>query len=129
MKYVYPAIFTPLGDGYDVNVPDLPGCRTCADTLAEAIAMAEDAVSLWLWDTEEEKGEIPPPSVTLHHEPPQFINLVKADTDIYRRQMDNRSVKKTLSIPAWLNSQAEAAHVNFSAILQEALKAHLHIIK
>ncbi len=129
MKYVYPAVFTPLEDGYDVYVPDLPGCRTCGDSLAEAIEMAEDAVSLWLWDTEEEKGVIPPASATLPHEAPQFVTLIKADTEAYRRQMDNRAVKKTLSIPAWLNHQAEAAHVNFSGVLQEALKAHLHIAK
>ncbi len=127
MKYVYPALFTPTEDGYDVHFPDLPGCRTCGDDLAEALEMAEDAVSLWLWDTEEEKGIIPPPSKELAHEAPQFVNFIKADTDIYRRQMDNRSVKKTLSIPAWLNHQAEAAHVNFSSLLQEALKDHLQI--
>ncbi|MDR1735869.1 MAG: type II toxin-antitoxin system HicB family antitoxin [Oscillospiraceae bacterium] len=128
MKYVYPAIFTPLDEGgFDVSVPDLPGCRTCADSLAEVIEMAEDAISLWLWDTEEEKRPIPPASDTLQHSPPQFINYIKADTEAYRRQMDNRAVKKTLTIPAWLNHMAESAHVNFSGVLQEALKQHLHI--
>ena len=50
MKYAYPAIFTPIGNGeFDVKVPDLPGCRTCGKDLADAISMAEDAVSMWLW--------------------------------------------------------------------------------
>ena len=127
MKYVYPAIFTPSEGGYSVSVPDLPGCFTCGDTLAEAMEMAEDAVSLWLFDAEEDKEKVPVASENLPHEAPDFVTLIKADTDAYRRQVDNRAVKKTLTIPAWLNYQAENAHVNFSSILQEALKAHLHI--
>ena len=127
MKYVYPALFTPLEDGYDVHVPDLPGCRTCGDTLAEAIEMAEDAVSTWLWDAENDKDAIPPASMTLPCEAPQFVSFVKVDTEVFRRRMDSRAVKKTLTVPAWLNAQAEEARVNFSGILQDALKQHLHI--
>jgi len=128
VKYVYPAIFTPLEDGqYDVYVPDLPYVRTCGKDLAEAIEMAEDATSHWLWDAENKKEDIPKPSKTLEHEAPQFINLVKADTGKFQRIMDRRAVKKTLTIPAWLNEEAENAHVNFSGILQSALKEHLHI--
>ena len=127
MKYVYPAVFTPLDDGYDVHVPDLPGCRTCGDTLVDAIEMAEDAVSMWLWDAENEKEAIPKESQTLPYDPPQFVSLVKADTELFRRKMDSRAVKKTLTIPAWLNELAESAHVNFSGLLQEALKQHLNI--
>ncbi|MCL2426594.1 MAG: type II toxin-antitoxin system HicB family antitoxin [Oscillospiraceae bacterium] len=129
MKYVYPAIFTPLeaDGGYDVCIPDLPFVQTCGASLAEAIEMAEDAASMWLWDAENKKEEIPQASETLAHEHPQFMSMIIADADGYRRQMDSRAVKKTLTVPAWLNYQAEAAHVNFSSVLQEALKAHLHI--
>jgi len=129
MKYVYPAIFTPLDEGgYDVYIPDLPYCRTCGDCLAEAIEMAEDAASMWLWDAENNKEEIPIPSKSLEHESPQFVSFVKADTEEYRRQCDNRAVKKTLTIPAWLNAEAEKAHVNFSSVLQSALKERLGIV-
>ena len=127
MKYVYPAIFTPLADGYDVYLPDLPHCRTCGDTLAETIEMAEDAASMWLWDAENNNEAIPAASTSLPHDPPQFVSFIKADTDAFRRQVDSRAVKKTLSIPSWLNQKAEEAHVNFSGVLQDALKAHLHI--
>jgi len=129
MKYVYPAVFTPLEDegGFDVCVPDLPYCGTCGDSLPEAIEMAEDAVSMWLWDAENKREPIPKPSETLEHDSPQFVSLVKADTEAYRRQNDNRAVKKTLTIPAWLNAEAEKAHVNFSSILQSALREHLGI--
>ena len=129
MKYVYPAIFTPLeGEdegGYDVYIPDLPFCRTWGKNMAEAIEMAEDASSMWLWDAESKKESIPAPSKSLEHESPQFVSYVKADTDEWRRQNDNRAVKKTLTIPAWLNAEAEKAHVNFSGILQSALVERL----
>ena len=87
MKYVYPAIFIPLDDGFDVYIPDLPHCRTCGDTLAESIEMAEDAASMWLWDAENKEEAIPIASPTLPHDAPQFISMIVADTDAYRRQM------------------------------------------
>ena len=128
MKYVYPAIFTPLGDGaFDVKVPDLPGCRTCGDDLADAIYMIEDAVAMWLWDAETKGESIPTASATLTVSAPQFTNYIAADTDEYRKKYYNRAIKKTLSIPSWLNTQAEQAGVNFSQVLQEALKEKLQI--
>jgi len=128
MKYAYPAIFTPVENGeFDVKVPDLPGCRTCGKDLADAIFMAEDAVSMWLWDAENKKEAIPAPTTLPQVEAPGFVNYVVADTDEYRRRNGNFAVKKTLSIPSWLNAQAELAGVNFSQILQEALKERLNL--
>lgn len=128
MKYAYPAIFTPVGNGeYDVKVPDLPGCRTCGKDLADAIFMAEDAVSMWLWDAECKSEAIPVSTPLPVVANPQFSNYVVADTDEYRRKNDNRAVKKTLTIPSWLNAQAEQAGVNFSQVLQDALKEKLMV--
>ncbi len=128
MRCAYPAIFTPLEDGgFDVEVPDLPGCGTCGDDLPEAILMAEDAASMWLWDAENKGEPIPPAAPAAAAEAPRFISYVIADTDEYRRKQDNRAVKKTLSIPIWLNDQAERAGVNFSQVLQDALKTQLHL--
>ena len=128
MRYVYPAIFTPLDGGeYDVKVPDLPGCRTCGTNLAEAILMAEDATAMWLWDAENKKEPIPAPSPSIATKEPQFLSFVVADTDEYRRKYDSRAVKKTLSIPNWLNTKAEQANINFSQVLQEALKDRLDL--
>jgi len=128
MKYVYPAIFTPLPSGeYDVRIPDLPGCITCGKDLADAIEMAEDAAAMWLCDAEDNQENIPSPSEKLNANSPQFVNLVVADTTEYRRENDNRAVKKTLTIPNWLNTKAEKAGVNFSQLLQLALTNHMEI--
>ena len=128
MIYVYPAIFSPSNEGssYTVDVPDLP-VYTCGDTLADALDMAEDAIAMWLAHSEDEGHPIPSPSNTLPCKAPQFVNLVKANTDEWRRANDNRAVRKNLTIPAWLNHRAEAAHVNFSSLLQDALISHLKI--
>ena len=87
--------------------------------------MAEDATAMWLCDAEDNQERIPAPSEELTVEPPQFINFVVADTEKYRRENNNRAVKKTLSIPSWLNAQGEKSGVNFSQILQDALKSYL----
>ena len=129
MKYVYPAIFTPLEDGYDVHIPDLPGCRTCGDTLIEAIEMAEDALCLMLYHAEEDGLKIPPPSKAqnIKHVKGEFVQYISCDTDFYRRYFATKAIKKTLTIPSYLNAMAERAGVNFSALLQEALKKRLAI--
>lgn len=128
MKYAYPAIFTPVGNGeLDVSIPDLPGCRTCGKDLADAIFMAEDASAMWLWDAESKAEAIPTPTLLPLVSAPQFTSYIVADTDEYRRKYDNRAIKKTLSIPSWLNAQAEQAGVNFSQVLQDALKEKLSV--
>ena len=128
-KYVYPALFHPNQDdgSITVTVPDLPGCISEGKDLADAIFMAGDAVSMWLRYAEDHQETIPAPTQPPAAVSPEFVNYVYADTDEYRRKYDNRAVKKTLSIPSWLNAQAEQAGVNFSQVLQEALKARLNI--
>ena len=123
-KYVYPAIFTPEVDGgFSIKFPDLEGCFTCGDTLEDGLEMAKDALALVLYGYEKEKRIIPIPSGlnSFILEPNEFVNYVVCDTLIYRKQHSNRSVKKTLTIPEWLNEAAMAMELNFSQILQEAL--------
>jgi predicted RNase H-like HicB family nuclease len=132
MRYAYPAIFKPEGGKTLVSVPDLPGLHTFGDSLADALYMAQDAIEMWLWDAENNREQIPaasalPDIAKRCDEPDQFVSIVAADTDEYRRQNDTRAVKKTLSIPSWLNAEAEHAGVNFSQILQNGLKEYLHI--
>ncbi len=129
MKYIYPAIFAREGDNYIVSVPDLPGCHTFGHSLADAIDMARDAIEMWLVDAEDNVDVIPDSSPLDQVVPPEggFVNLIDADTDEYRRENDNRAVKKTLTLPSWLNSKAERAGINFSQTLQEALKQRLDL--
>ena len=129
MKYAYPAVFTKEEDGYSVAFPDIEGCFTCGATLPEAMEMAEDALCLMLYDHEEDGEEIPAPSdireVSAGTE--DIVSLICCDTVEYRKLYDNRAVKKTLTIPNWLNTIAESSGVNFSTVLQNALKQELHI--
>ena len=123
-KYVYPAIFSPSEDGgFTVSFPDVSGCYTEGDTLAEAIEQAKDALCLMLYDLEEREEAIPMPTgindVTT--EKNDIVSLVACDTLEYRKFFDKKAVKKTLTIPNWLNTMAERADINFSAALQEAL--------
>ena len=132
MKYVYPAILTSEEGKILVSVPDLPGLHTFGDNMAEALFMAQDAIEMWLWDAEINGEEIPLASnqkkiARLCKSPEQIVSMVAADTDEYRRQNDTRSIKKTLSIPAWLNHQAEKANAPFSQILQQGLKEYLQL--
>ncbi|MEG0370181.1 MAG: type II toxin-antitoxin system HicB family antitoxin [Hungatella sp.] len=126
MKLVYPAIFTPYEDhtgGYVVEFPDLPGCVTGGDDMAEAIFMAEDAASGWVLTELEEGNEVPGASAVaaLRAKQGQFVNLIALDMDAYAAKFGNRAVKKTLTIPAWLNTYVESNNISCSMVLQEAL--------
>ncbi|MBQ2092419.1 MAG: type II toxin-antitoxin system HicB family antitoxin [Clostridia bacterium] len=126
MKLIYPACFYPdeeLG-GYGVVVPDLPGCVTQGDDLAEAIYMAVDAASGWVL-SDLEDGKKPPKAskisdVELEYDD-GFVSLIVLDMDTYAEKYGKRSVRKNLTIPAWLNTFAEEQNINFSQVLQNAL--------
>lgn len=127
MKLVYPAVFSPCleKNGYTVTVPDLPGCVTEGDSLADAILMAEDAASGWVLDELEEGNPAPkasaPESIVL--EDGDFVSLLALDMDSYAEKYGEKAVRKNLTIPAWLNTFAEKQHVNFSQVLTDALSA------
>jgi len=130
MKYVYPAVFSPEEDGgYCVFFPDIKRGATQGETIAECIEMAQDFLCLALYHME--KNEEPIPTATdlksLTITDNDIVTLISADTEVYHRYYSNKLVKKTLNIPMWLNERAEQANVNFSGILQDALKEHLHI--
>lgn len=123
-KYVYPAVFTPEEEGrYSVYFPDLEGCYTCGDDLQDAIMMAEDVLAFYLYDEEQNDRKIPEASAgdTVALEKGEFVNYIACDTREYAKMHNNKAVKKTLTIPEWLNEAAIKAGVNFSQVLQEAL--------
>jgi len=124
---VYPVILYPVDDKIGVTIPDLPGCHTFGEDMADALLAAKDAIEMWLWDAENKVEYIPCASEVIDITDGQTLTLVAADTDEWRRAHDTRSVKKTLSVPSWLNAQAEKANAPFSQILQEGLKEYLRI--
>lgn len=123
MKNIYyPAVFHPEEVGYSVFIPDIEGCSTQGDTMDEAVEMAKDAIGLMLDGAGEHPQASSPSALPLADG--EFVVMIPFNPSEYARK-NNRAVKKTLSLPAWLNEAAEAAHLNFSGVLQEALKAKL----
>ena len=130
MKYVFTAVFKQEENGmYSVNFPDLQGCYTSGDDMVDAIYMAQDVLSLTLYDMEQDKKTIPisssPQDIKIADG--EFTSVIAADTESYRRYYENKTIKKTISIPMWLNERAKRENINFSGILQEALKSRLQI--
>lgn len=128
-KYIYPAVFTKENNEYLVTFPDIEGCYTHGLDIAEAMDMAADALCLMLYGYEEDGVPIPGSSdiSEMVTEKNTFTTLISCDTAAYRKFFDNKAVKKTLSIPSWLNKEAEAAHINFSSVLKEALINQLNL--
>ena len=116
MLFVYPAIFHKEEESYWVEFPDLKGCNTYGSTIPEAMEMAQEALTGYLLSLLEHGDHIASPSDI--HAYDGFSSLVSCDINQYR---DTRAVKKTLTIPSWLNDRAMSMGVNFSQVLQEAL--------
>ncbi len=124
MKLVYPAIFEEDDDGsFSVMFPDLPGCFTCGDNIAEAIYMAVDAASGWILGEIEEGHNIPKASNRndIKCEAGCFINMIALDMDSYIEKYGQKAVKKTLTIPAWMDTYVESHGLSCSKLLQDAI--------
>ena len=124
MKYIYPAIFKQDLDGIIVTFPDLPDTFTDGDSMEDAFENAEDVLNLMLWGKEENKKEIPAPTSPNKINVPKdaILAMIKADTLAYRKIYDNKLVRKSVIIPNWLNTIAKEHNINFSNILQKAIK-------
>lgn len=123
-KLFYPAIFTPEDDGgYSVAFPDMDGCFTQGETIEEAYEMAFDALGLEIEFLESEKRTIPSPSApnAIKLNKNEFVAIIEFDMLEYKKKHNSKAVKKTLTIPQWLNEEAMAKNINFSQVLQEAL--------
>ena len=123
-KLFYPAIFHIAEEGgFWVTFPDFPECMTQGDDMQEAYEMAVDALGLELVSFKQEKRKIPKPSelneITVHEN--EYCVVIEFDMLAYQKRNNGKAVKKTLSIPKWLNEEAVALGVNFSQVLQEAL--------
>jgi predicted RNase H-like HicB family nuclease len=130
MKYVYPAVFEREKNGlYSIFFPDLEGCYTSGSDIADGCKMAEDVLCYCLYDIEREGKTPPVPGIpdTISTAPGAFIAMISCDTMAYRRKERSKYVKKTLSLPQWLDEMASGAGINFSHVLQEGLKRELNI--
>lgn len=127
MEYVYPIILTPVNkNAYYVNVPDLE-VATQGKNLTNALHMAEDIICLKIIELQDNKIKLPKPSSVsnLQLSEKDTTSLVVVDADLYRKKMQNRTVKKNCTVQYWLCKEAEDAGLNFSAILQQGLRQAL----
>lgn len=127
--YVFPAVLEQDTNGIAIEFPDLPGCLPCAETMEDALKNAKEAMMLHLYGMEEDGEDIPEPTpfaqIKLHER--QTLVLIEAFMPPLREKMRKKFVKKTLSLPSWINAEAEHAGINFSAVLQDALIAKLNL--
>lgn len=130
-EYVFPAIFYYDDDGISIEFPDLPGCLPCAQSTEEAVKNAKEALGVHLYGMEKDGDNIPEPTDVkdIKVEEGGVLMLVDVYMPVVRDRINNKYVKKTLTLPYWLNAEAERNGVNFSGVLQEALKNYLHIQK
>lgn len=134
MLSAYPACFYKEENGYSVIFPDLNNLATCGEDLNQALYMAADCLAGYLHELKMNKQPFPAASkmndIVFDNDfeyEECFKSMVSVDADEYARLHFNKSVKKTLSIPAWLNERAVAEHINFSQTLQEALIERLNL--
>ena len=131
MNYSYPAVFYPEEDGrYSVIFPDLNDLATYGATLADAFAMAQEACGQYLFTSLQDGEHLPSPSSlddVQKEDALALVNMVCVNLDAYARAYDDKAVKKTLSIPAWLNTACENLGINFSKVLKDALIAKLQV--
>jgi len=128
MIQIYPAIFTPNADGsITVDFPDLE-CTTEGKDLANAMYMARDCLALWL-DTQAMLGEpipAPSPAGAIQIDGERYVTLIDADPEVYAKQRKRSAVRRSISLPKWLDDEAAARHLSLSAVLQEALTAMIN---
>lgn len=129
MKYLYSAVLSPVAgsSAWCARIPDLPGCVTTGKDIPEAIDMITDAASLWLVVAEDKGMPIAPPTPqqALAHGDDDVCSLIRVDTIAYRALTDTRSVRKNVSLPAWMANLADQRGINCSQVLQEGLRARL----
>ncbi len=129
-KISYFAVFEPSTNGtFGVYFPDLPGCISLGENFENAQVMATEALGLHLWSMEKDGDSIPVPSTPPFNDIPEGSVLVPVTVfpEIVKNEMDNKAVKTNITLPSWLKDLAEKQQVNFSQVMQSALKEYLGI--
>lgn len=127
--YAFPAFFYFDEDGISIEFPDLPGCLPCAHDQEEAFRNAKEALGLHLYGMEQDHDTIPAPTPVsqLHPDQGGVIVMVDVFMPAVRERINNRSVNRTVTLPAWLNAAALERNINFSQVLQDALKKQISV--
>ena len=125
MKYIYTAVFTFEAGTVYARIPDLPGCITTGRDLSDAITQITDAANGWLATAEDEGLEINPPTPqnNVERQEGAVVSFIETDTIAYREKTETRSVRKNVSMPAWMAKMADRLDINCSKVLQDALSA------
>ncbi len=128
MKRAYPIVLTPEREGYSVYIPDFDA-NTQGDDLTEAMKMARDAIGIMGIDMEDDRKPLPPSSAisAVKKGEGDIVTLVDVDFAEYRHRNEMRTVKKNCTLPGWLCWEAEKANLNFSQLLQNAIRRELNI--
>lgn len=138
MRQVYPVIFTPLNDKKDTVLIEVPDWEILTEGygMADAVKMARDAIGLKgiTYEDKEKKfpeassiNEIDTSKGTFAEDGECYVSFVDIDFTEYRRRVDNKTVRRNVTLPNWLNQEAEKAHINVSRVLQEALMLKLNV--
>ncbi len=129
MKLLYPAVFSPFddGSGYTVRVPDLPGCVSEGDSLADAIIMGTDAASGWVLDELEDGNDIPKASDIndIKVEKNEIVNLLVLDMDAYAEKYGGKAVRKNITIPSYMNTYIEKTNLSLSKVVRETISEYI----
>lgn len=133
-RYIFPAVFYPPEEkdlDICVEFPDL-GVATQGETLEQALAMAKELLELTLYGLEEDGEQLPvasDPSTIELDRPGAFVSLVSVYMPLVRAEMAHQFVRKTVTLPRWLNDVAESAGINFSRSLQTAIRLKLEVLE
>lgn len=125
-KLTYQGVFEPAeGTAFGVYFPDLPGCTSYGETLAEAQKNAKDALGLHIYGMEQDGDPIPEPSAVLEVDPETAAGFLVCPVTVFpsvvRDELDNRRVKTNVTIPAWVRELAQEQGLNCSKLLEEAI--------
>jgi predicted RNase H-like HicB family nuclease len=126
-RYSFLAILDYANDGINITFPDLPGCITCGKDSIEALRRAQEALGLHLWGMEKDNEKIPEPSShkDIHTKDNEVLALIEIFMPVVREKMNKKSTKLTLTIPQWLKAASDLENINYSQVLQTALKEKL----
>ena len=128
-RYTFVAILTEEENGISIEFPDLPGCCPCAETMEQAMDNAKEALGLHIWGMEQDGEPIPEP--TPIGKIKTATGQVAISVDVFmpsvRERIENKSIKKTLTIPNWLDKLAAGEQINYSKLFQDALINYLDI--